>query len=203
MKKFGPYVFFLLIGLIGGFMLHMKACTSHPAPATVTIKSDTQWLSGKIIHDTLPKPYPVEKIVQGKPYPVEKWDTIWLPLEDKVIDSLAIVRDYFVTRQYRDTLRSDSSSVIIAEKVNQNKLFDRQLTFSIRERQITNTNIIPPKNQVYFGLDLGASAGFASGGMQFTLKTKADNMYHAGVSFTTLNSFYFHLGTDWKITFKK
>jgi hypothetical protein len=201
--KLGQCILFLVIGLVAGFMLHMKACSSPQAPATVTIKADTQWLPGKVIHDTIPKPYPVEKIVQGKPYPVEKWDTIWLPLEDKVVDSLAIVRDYFVTRQYRDTLWSDSSNVVLSEKVNQNKLFDRQLEFNLRERQITNTNIIPPKLQLYTGLDVGASAGFASGGLQFTLKTARDNMYHAGISFTTLNSFYFHIGTDWKISFKK
>lgn len=162
------------------------------------------------VHDTIDS-YPIPTIIwrNGKRDTIRKQDTAWLDSKEKLIyvDSAGIVADYLASRYYDDTVKYDGDTskikgkMVIQETIEQNKLRNRRLIFDLTVNEFNKTTSINPKNQVYLGLDAGGTNNWIGGGIQFTLKTKSDAMYHAGANYTTLNQIYFHIGTDWKIHF--
>jgi len=147
MKKANIILFVLLVAWAVVFMFWWK-----PKPEVI--------FSTRI--DTIPGdsiPYAVE--VQ-KPVPVfiDTGSTRW---RDRPIDTAAILADYFARVFYRDTLKDDSSALVIVEDtVTENRLQGRRLIFANRRPVaiIHTTSAIYPEDKwrAYFGGSVMTSA---------------------------------------------
>ncbi len=112
--------------------------------------------------DTIPGdsiPYAVEV---KKPVPVfiDTGSTRW---RDRPIDTGAILADYFARVVYRDTLKNDTSALVIVEDtVTQNRLQNRRLIFANRRPvAIIHTTVVnypEEKWRIYFGGSVMTSA---------------------------------------------
>ena len=112
-----------------------------------------------ILHDTIPgDSIPFEVLVPA-PYPVEiisPPETLWKTM---VIDTMAILSDYFSKRIYNDTLKNDSSALVaVLDTVYMNQLWSRNLIFQNRRATAINTYITnyPRKS----GYNIGAGIIF-------------------------------------------
>jgi hypothetical protein len=108
------YVLALVIGLLLGWILfHNDVRTSQ---SVTYIKGDSF-------------PYVVFQGVP-KPYAVRHNDTHWIETIRDSIRTIEVVRDYFAEVDYLDTVKNDTSAlIVIAETINQNRITDRVVTF--------------------------------------------------------------------------
>ena len=164
------------------YIVFLRACNKCPEVApkeivTTIIKHDTQTI-------TAYEPMPVLTIR----------DTV-----TREVDTVAIVQDYLSKRIYNDTLRSKYGFVVVIDTIYQNRISDRKVSFdfSVPEVHITTA----PRNQVYFGLNLGGSKDFISFGPSLFLKTKTDKIYSINASYTSQSRLYYNIGAAWKIHF--
>jgi hypothetical protein len=196
MKYFWPVATLICMAII----ILMRSCTGgHGEPPSPVVKFDTVILhvTDTIIKETL---IPVEKIVNHTPAPITVTDTIFLTEVEKV-DTLAILKDYFTTRKYSDTNHLEGyGNIIINDAITQNKIKNREIQYNLNIPQVTKT-VIQKRNQWFGGIDIGGTKQWISFGPDLELINKKDQAYHIGVSFTTENQYYFHLGTSWKIKF--
>jgi hypothetical protein len=56
---------------------------------------------------------------------------IYQPIPNNV-DSLAVVRDYFAIRQYKDSMENDTVKVIVRESVGQNRIMERKIDWKLK-----------------------------------------------------------------------
>ena len=160
---------------------------------------------------------PSEKIyVEGKPYEViknttdtvtvvdtkvvfKKGKTIYnkVIVEKKIevltpvlVDTMSILKGYYSTVSYKDTLRlSDSlGTVSILGTITQNKILDRTFNASIKQKTIKDTVNIKelPKTKIYYGTEGGFNhTNFVSHlGVAILVKTKKDRIYNLGVGYS-------------------
>lgn len=130
MEKVKSNLLFLTIGATMMWLL-LKQCSS---PSETIIK----YLPGDSIPYTVykgvPKPYAVHH-TDTVPY----YDTAWLPGDTqyvlKPIDTMFILRDYYAKVKYIDTVKNDSSALIVLnETVFKNRISDRSVIFQNRRK---------------------------------------------------------------------
>jgi hypothetical protein len=119
----------------------------------------------------------VEKVVteykDGKTIYVE----VEVPIEVIIpieIDTMEILKDYYTTRVYSDTLRLDSLGyVAIRDTISQNKILNRWFDAHIIEREITETIIVKdlPKTQLWAGLKTSSNVS-VGGSLSLITKTQ-------------------------------
>jgi len=134
-----------------------------------------------------------------------------------VIDTLALLKDYYSKVLYKDTLvLPDSLGIVsLSDTISQNKIFGRTFNASVKQRTIKETLIVKelPKTQVYYGLTGGFNKAdvVSNVGAGLLIKTKKDKIYNLGVGVCnrvtdgtngTLSP-YIGGGVYWKIKFKK
>lgn len=75
-------------------------------------------------------------------------DTIW-----GQIDTLNILKDYFATRKYLDTVIMENGEIIIDEHISENKIKHRGVTLKTEDKIITNTSYLfeVPRNKFFIG----------------------------------------------------
>ena len=134
-----------------------------------------------------------------------------------VIDTLALLKDYYSKVLYKDVLILPDSlgTVAITDTISQNKILGRTFNASVKERTIKETMIVkePAKTQLYYGLNGGFNKAdlVSAVGAGLILKTKKDKIYQftLGVNNRTTDgttgsfSPYVGFGTYWKIKVKK
>lgn len=134
-----------------------------------------------------------------------------------VIDTAALLKDYYSKVLYKDTLKleGDLGTIALIDTISQNKILGRIWDAKIRERIIKEELIVkePAKNQVFYGLNAGFNKeDYVSAiGAGIILKTKKDKIYQLGVGVNnrttdgTNGSFspYVGAGVYWKIKLKK
>lgn len=134
-----------------------------------------------------------------------------------VIDTAALLKDYYSKVLYKDTLKLDGDlgTIALIDTISQNKILGRIWDAKIRERIIKEELIVkePAKNQVFYGLNAGFNKeDYVSAiGAGIILKTKKDKIYQLGVGVNnrttdgTNGSFspYVGAGVYWKIKLKK
>ena len=134
-----------------------------------------------------------------------------------IIDTAALLKDFFAKNVYKDTLRLPDSLGIVAvtDTITQNKILGRTFNASVKQREIKETLIVKelPKTQVYYGLTGGFNKAdvVSNVGAGLLIKTKKDKIYNLGVGVSnrvtdgtngTLSP-YIGGGVYWKIKFKK
>jgi len=110
------------------------------------------------------RPVPV-KVVEVDSIPVH--DTLWLPGDTsyvlRPVDTSAILKDYFSSVQYSDTVKDDSSAfIVINEQISRNRIDSREVLFQNRRStmiyQPHNNAIVLGVGGTLSGIDV--SAGF-------------------------------------------
>ena len=134
-----------------------------------------------------------------------------------VIDTMALLKDYYSKVLYKDTLVLPDSLGIVAlnDTISQNKILGRTFNASVKQRTIKETTIVKelPKTKLFYGLEGGFNkADFVSSvGAGVLINTKKDKIYQLGLGVTnqttdgTTGGFtpYIRGGVYWKIKLKK
>ncbi len=149
--------------------------TCHRCPVCPEISNRVIILPG----DTVPSSYPV---ITPKPR-----DTVYISVPS-VIDTNAIIRNYFASFTGTDTLVDDSSVFVSIDwTVSQNKLISISPYIANRRPQtIMHISAVPkPKNTIYVGFSAGIQQSKAGLGPAFMWQSKNDVM--VGASFDLIN----------------
>jgi hypothetical protein len=115
-----------------------------------------------IVYKNKPVPF---RVVETDSIPVH--DTLWLPGDTsyvlRPVDTAAIMRDYFASAEYSDTVKDDSSAlIVINEQISRNRIEAREVLFQNRRAtmiyQPNNNAIVLGVGGTLTGIDV--SAGF-------------------------------------------
>jgi hypothetical protein len=134
-----------------------------------------------------------------------------------VIDTMALLKDYYSKVLYKDTLILPDSLGIVAlnDTISQNRILGRTFNASVKQRTIKETTIVKelPKTKLFYGLEGGFNkADFVSSvGAGVLINTKKDKIYQLGLGVTnqttdgTNGGFtpYVRGGVYWKLKLKK
>jgi hypothetical protein len=134
-----------------------------------------------------------------------------------IVDTQALLQDYFAKNIYKDTLQLPDSLGIVSliDTITQNKILGRTFNASVKQRVIKETTIVKelPKTKFFYGLEGGFNKAdlISHLGMGFLINTKSDKMYHLGVGVanrtidgtTGTLAPYVGGGVYWKIRLKK
>lgn len=178
-----------IISVLLIFIWWQHSC-NKPAPCPPVpeiVKIDTVW---KAVRDTTYITRPgVVKTVPGK------LDTVWITeFEYKKVDTGAILKDYFATRIYHDSLKlkGDSSGLVygtiyVTDTIHRNELQAHGWTVNLKLPVIEKTVQLPvkPSNAFYGGGMLQGNRFMPvnGGGPVLFYRTKGDKLYGAGVVF--------------------
>jgi hypothetical protein len=131
-----------------------------------------------------------------------------------VIDTAAILKQYYTKVLYKDTLVLPDSlgTVNVTDTISQNKIFGRTFNANVKQRIIKETTIVKelPKTQVFYGFTGGFNKVdvVSNLGAGLLVKTKTDKIYQLGLGVSnkvgsdgtngTLST-YISGGVFWKI----
>ncbi len=127
-------------GLTLAMLLDLKHCGKTVTKDEIPKSSvDTQWVSTK------PEVIYKDKLI---PKEVILRDTFY-----KDVDTLSILKDYFATRVYDDTLLFENGTVSIKEKISENKIKDRKIELTAKQAVITKSEYFyeVPRNKYFIG----------------------------------------------------
>jgi len=134
-----------------------------------------------------------------------------------IVDTQALLHDYFAKNIYKDTLNLPDSlgTVSLIDTITQNKILGRTFNASVKQRTIKETTIVKelPKTKVFYGFEGGFNKADVVShlGFGFLVNTKKDKMFHLGLGVANRTtdgtsgtlSPYIGGGVYWKIKFKK
>jgi hypothetical protein len=134
-----------------------------------------------------------------------------------VIDTAALLKDYYSKVLYKDTLILPDSlgTVSVIDTITQNKILGRTFNANVKQRTIKETMIVKelPKTKVFYGLEGGFNkADFVSSvGAGVLINTKKDKIYQLGLGVNNQTTDginggftpYIRGGVYWKIKLKK
>lgn len=133
-------------------------------------------------------------------------DTLYLP-ELIDVDTLAILKDYYASVVYKDTLRNQYGYISVTDTLSQNRIKSRQVKTSLLVPEVTTTITLtqPKRAQVYLGASiLGNEDDILQGAeINLSLKTRKDRIIEAAYIRTFDNIHFYKFGYKHKISFKK
>ena len=132
-----------------------------------------------------------------------------------IVDTQALLHDYFAKNIYKDTLTLPDSlgTVSLIDTITQNKILGRTFNASVKQRTIKETTIVKelPKTKIFYGLEGGFNKAdvVSSVGAGVLINTKKDKIYQLGLGVNnkttdgTTGAFspYIRGGVYWKIKF--
>ena len=134
-----------------------------------------------------------------------------------IVDTNALLHDYFAKNIYNDTLHlpDNLGFVFLTDTITKNKIEGRKFTAKVKERVIENTTIVKelPKTKVFYGIEGGFNKADVVShlGMGVLINTKSDKIYHLGIGVANRTTDgtsgklapYIGGGVYWKIRLKK
>ena len=134
-----------------------------------------------------------------------------------IVDTAALLKDFFAKNIYKDTLNLPDSLGIVSliDTITQNKIFGRTFNASVKQRTIKETTIVKelPKTKVFYGLEGGFNKADVVShlGLGVLINTKQDKMFHLGVGVANRTTDgtsgalanYIGGGVYWKLKLKK
>jgi hypothetical protein len=128
--------------------------------------------------------------------------TIFIPVPT-IVDTLAILKQYFAKNIYSDTLHlGDAGFVFVRDTISKNTIDGRFYHAIINQKTITETTIVkePNKTRIYFGFLSGVNkSGINNIGADFILKSKKDIMYGLGLGADINKNTFINASIHWKI----
>lgn len=134
-----------------------------------------------------------------------------------IVDTIAILQNYYTKNVYKDVLVLPDSlgTVAVTDTITQNKILGRTFNASVKQRTIKETTIVKelPKTQVYYGFTGGFNKAdvVSNVGAGLLIKTKSDKIFQLGIGVAnkvtdgtngSLSPFI-GAGVFWKIKLKK
>lgn len=172
MKKYIGSIQNVLIIVLVLVLLYQSQCSrKDPVEPEVIVTIETKW-------DTV-------NVIQTEYVP--KWRTrvvterVEVPSE---IDTMSILRDYYVKYHYTDTLTLDTLGfLVLNDTISQNSILSRSFTSDISIPTTTITKeIYLNKREFYWGMGVnGGTSQLDYVGGEFMFKNKQRNMYGIGV----------------------
>lgn len=104
-----------------------------------------------------------------------------------IVDTQALLRDYFAKNIYKDTLQLPDSlgTVFLIDTITQNKILGRTFNASVKQRTIKETMIVKelPKTKVFYGFEGGFNKADVVSHLGFgvLINTKKDKIFHLGI----------------------
>ena len=134
-----------------------------------------------------------------------------------IVDTQALLHDYFTKNIYKDTLQLPDSLGIVSliDTITQNKILGRTFNASVKQRVIKETTIVKelPKTKIFYGFEGGFNKADVVShlGLGVLINTKQDKMFHLGVGVANRTtdgtsgalSPYIGGGVYWKLKLKK
>jgi hypothetical protein len=176
-------IIILLVLVFGSRELFFRPKPKDPETKIVKVEGKPYEVI-KYKTDTVRVPYEVIKYKKGKDIYRDTTIYVYIPQE---IDTLSIIKEYYSTNVYRDTLQLDDDRgyVYVVDSITQNKLYSRNWYGTIYESNVNNDTYLlkPPKTHFYVGIDGGLDKTniFSSVGVGVGLKTKSDKFIRVGV----------------------
>jgi hypothetical protein len=205
MKKLLDVRHFIIVALLIA-LLFLKG------DKNIEVKKVIEKVPGETIHDTISQEVPV--YIEGED--IYHDTTIYVPTYVSV-DTLAILKDFYVKNFIRDTIKLNNNQgfVYLSDSISQNKLISRNWSASLKPKIVREPAVVPPpvRNQIFIGVDGSWSQKdwVNSLGMGLILKTKKDHLYHVGLGVANRTTDgvtgeftpYLNGGVYWKIKLKK
>ena len=134
-----------------------------------------------------------------------------------IVDTAALLHDYFAKNIYKDTLRLPDSLgyVFLTDTITKNQILGRTFNAKVKQRVITNTTIVKelPKTKVFYGIEGGFNKADVVShlGLGVLINTKSDKIYNLGIGVANRTtdgtngklSAYINGGVYWKIRLRK
>ena len=134
-----------------------------------------------------------------------------------IVDTQALLHDYFAKNIYKDTLQLPDSlgTVSLIDTITQNKILGRTFNASVKQRTIKETLIVKelPKTKVFYGFEGGFNKADVVSHLGFgvLINTKKDKIFHLGIGAANRVTDgtngalapYIGGGVYWKLKFKK
>ena len=104
-----------------------------------------------------------------------------------IVDTQALLQDYFAKNIYKDTLQLPDSLGIVSliDTITQNKILGRTFNASVKQRTIKETTIVKelPKTKLFYGFEGGFNKADVVSHLGFgvLVNTKKDKMFHLGL----------------------
>lgn len=157
----------------------------------------------KEVHDTVIVTKTNTILKKGKDIPLIVIKTEYLPTK---IDSNEILKEYYYTKIYNDTLKMGGNNfAYISDTISRNSLLSRKFTYKIEEKTINNTIYLkePEKTQFYWGLEGNTSTdlSYQSFGGSIMMKSKNNKIIKLNIGVLNNNgvSPYYGIGFYKKI----
>jgi hypothetical protein len=134
-----------------------------------------------------------------------------------IVDTQALLHNYFAKNIYKDTLQLPDSLGIVSliDTITQNKILGRTFNASVKQRVIKETTIVKelPKTKLFYGFEGGFNKADVVSHLGFgvLVNTKKDKMFHLGLGVANRTtdgtsgalSPYIGGGVYWKLKLKK
>ena len=134
-----------------------------------------------------------------------------------IVDTQALLQDYFAKNIYKDTLQLPDSLGIVSliDTITQNKILGRTFNASVKQRTIKETTIVKelPKTKLFYGFEGGFNKVDVVSHLGFgvLVNTKKDKMFHLGLGVANRTTDgtsgtlapYIGGGVYWKLKLKK
>lgn len=190
-------------------ILFMRMCSGGNVKQTGGGKVKIDGKKYTIVKHTTDTIYkPVKQIVYRKGETIYVDRPIYVNVPSDV-DTNEILKDYFATYRYVDTLElNDNLGYIkVIDNISQNKIKNRVFESNVKEKIIRDSIFLKedPKVQLFIGGVLGFDkvtfVNFA--GPSLVLKDKRDKLYSLGVGYNNSKTIAIQGGIYWKIKLKK
>ncbi len=162
MRTFLSYIFTAIIG--GAVAFCFFAQTQNSSKKLKVLHTDTV-----VIHrvDTVVKQHYVPEFV----YIPSKTDTV------KQTDTVFVVKDYFATRFYSDTLKCSSAVVYVQDSLRENRIFSRrwQCITEQESKIVTQTVAQKPLKKLGLGLSVVYAEQKLRPGVAVSLRTRCNH----------------------------
>lgn len=128
-----------VVATVLGFMLLQKSCNNKEvAMDVIKTTMDTVFVS---------RPTQVKYITELVPVNKYYTDTII-----NNVDTSNVIKEFYATAEYDDTICFDKAKVAIRERVTQNMIISRMASIDIMDQFITKTTFVAPKAKATFGV---------------------------------------------------
>jgi hypothetical protein len=134
-----------------------------------------------------------------------------------IVDTQALLQDFFAKNIYKDTLQLPDSlgTIAMIDTITQNKILGRTFNTSVKQRTIKETTIVKelPKTKLFYGFEGGFNKADVVSHLGFgvLVNTKKDKMFHLGLGVANRTTDgtsgtlapYIGGGVYWKLKLKK
>jgi len=210
--KFSTIKNIVLIALIAIFVYQLKSGKINIGKTIMVAGKPYEVI--KEIHDTTEVTKTKVVTKKGADIVHETIKEVQIPA---VVDTAALLHDYFAKNIYKDTLRLPDSLgyVFLTDTITKNQILGRTFNAKVKQRVITNTTIVKelPKTKVFYGIEGGFNKADVVShlGLGVLINTKSDKIYNLGIGVANRTtdgtngklSAYINGGVYWKIRLRK